>query len=112
LAVGDPDVAAALAIIHEQACDGLTVRDVVDHVSISYSALKERFSRVMGRSIHDEIAHTQLKRTQELLAGSELPLRQIAQMAGFRHQEYMGVVFRTKLGKSPGQYRREAHRSK
>jgi LacI family transcriptional regulator len=112
LAVGDPDVAAALAIIHEQACDGLTVRDVVDHVSISYSALKERFSRVMGRSIHDEIAHTQLKRTQELLAGSELPLRQIAQMAGFRHQEYMGVVFRAKLGKSPGQYRREAHRSK
>jgi len=111
LAVGDRDVAAALAIIHERACDGLSVRDVVEHVSISYSAMKDRFRRVMGRSIHDEIVHTQLKRSQELLAGSDLPLRQIAQMAGFRHQEYMGAVFREKLGKTPGQHRREAHRS-
>lgn len=111
LAVGDPEVAAALAIIHQRACDGLTVRDVVDQVSISYSAMKERFSRVMGRSLHDEIVHTQLKRAQELLATPDLPLRQIAQMAGFRHQEYMGVVFRAKLGKTPGQYRREAHRT-
>ena len=111
LAVGDRDVAAALAIIHQRATDGLTVRDVVDHVSISYSALKDRFSRVMGRAIHDEIVLTQLKRAQELLAESDLPLRKIAQMVGFRHQEYMGVVFRKRLGKTPGQHRREAHRS-
>lgn len=108
LAVGDADVAAALAIIHERACDGLTVRDVVEHVSISYTAMKERFSRVMGRPIHDEIVLTQLRRAQQLLTESDLPLRQVAKLAGFRHQEYMGAVFRAKLKKSPGQLRREA----
>ena len=108
LAVGDRDVADALAIIRNHACDGLTVRDVVAQVSISYSAMKDRFARIIGRPMHDEIVFTQLRRAKELLSQSDLPLRQIARMAGFRHQEYMGVVFRNKIGKTPQQYRREA----
>ncbi len=107
LAVGDPDVAAALAIIHQRACDGLSVCDVVQHVSVSRSTLKCLFRRMMGRSIHEEIIHTQLRRAQDLLAQGDLPLGSVAHQAGFRHQEYMGVVFRRRLGKTPGQYRRE-----
>jgi LacI family transcriptional regulator len=107
LAVGDRDVAAALAMIRDRACDGLSVHDVIKHVSISYSSMKERFQRILGHSIHDEIVRTQLKRAQELLDASNLPLRQVAKLAGFRHQEYMGYVFRKRLEKTPGQYRAE-----
>jgi LacI family transcriptional regulator len=108
LAVGDPEVAAALALIRERACDGLKVSDVVARIAISRTALKERFRRVMGRTMRDEIIRTQLKRAQMLLAGSDLSLRSIALKSGFRHPEYMGAVFRVRLGKSPGQFRREA----
>jgi LacI family transcriptional regulator len=108
VAVGDEDVVAALTLIHRQACDGLTVRDVVAHVSVSHSTLKERFQRLLGHTIRDEMIRTQLREAQQLLATTDLPLRTIAVKAGFRHQEYMGAVFRTRLGKTPGQFRKEA----
>jgi LacI family transcriptional regulator len=108
VAVGDEDVAAALRLIHQQACSGLTVRDVVACVSVSHSTLKTRFQRILGRSIRDEMIHTQLKEAQRLLATTDLPLRTVAVKSGFHHQEYLGAVFRARLAKTPGQFRKEA----
>jgi len=108
VAVGDEDVVAALTLIHQKACSGLTVRDVVAHVSVSHSTLRERFQRVLGRTIRDEMIRTQLKQAQQLLATTDWPLRSVAIKAGFRYQEYMGAVFRARLGKTPGQFRKEA----
>ncbi len=108
LAIGDPDVAAALRLIHQRGCESLHVRDVAEQVSISHSALKERFRRLLGHSIHDEIVNVRIRRAKELLAETDTPLRAVARQAGFRHPEYMGVVFRKRVGKTPGQYRREA----
>ncbi len=108
LAIPDEDVVAALTLIHDKACEGLTVREVVAHVSISHSTLKERFRRILGRTIRDEMIRTQLKQAQHLLSTTDLPLRTVAVKTGFRHQEYMGAVFQSRLGKTPGQFRKEA----
>lgn len=108
LAIDDEDVVAALTLIHEKACEGLSVREVVAHVSISHSTLKERFRRILGRTIRDEMIRTQLKQAQHLLSSTDLPLRTVALKTGFRHQEYMGAVFQSRLGKTPGQFRKEA----
>lgn len=51
----------------------------------------------------------QLKRVRDLLTETDLPLERIAYLAGFKHPEYMSVVFKRELGETPGQYRlREA----
>ncbi|OHB70556.1 MAG: hypothetical protein A2V70_08000 [Planctomycetes bacterium RBG_13_63_9] len=97
-------------MIREQACGELHVSDIVEHVSISCSALKERFRRLLGHSMHDEIVHVRIKRAKELLAETELPVRAVARKAGFRHAEYMGVVFKRNVGKTPGQFRRDTQR--
>ena len=107
LAVGDEDVAAALRLIHQRACDELHVRDIVEHVMISRSTLKERFRRLLGHSIHDEIVAVRVRQAKRLLAETELPLVAVAHESGFRHAEYMGVVFRKLVGKTPGQFRKE-----
>ena len=104
-AVDDPDVAAALRYIYEYACDGLKVGDVVDYVTTSRSTLQRRFAGTVGRSIHDEILRVRLERAQKLLTTTPLPIGQIAHMVGFEHQEYMGSVFRKKLGLTPLQVR-------
>jgi LacI family transcriptional regulator len=109
LAVGDEDVAAALRLIHERACGTLRVGDVVEHVMISRSVLKERFRRLLGHSIHDEIVKVRIRAVKRLLAETDLPLSAVAREAGFRHPEYMGVVFRKLVGKTPGQFRKETH---
>ena len=108
LAVEDGDVAAALRFIREKGCQGIGVSDVVRHVAISHTALKDRFRNLLGRSIHEEIVRVRIRRAKELLAHTDVPIRVVSTKAGFRHQEYMGVVFRQKVGTTPGQFRKEA----
>lgn len=105
LAIDDVDVASAVRFIREQACLGIGVHEVVEHVAISYSTLKRRFARIFGRSIHAEIVRTRLDRAKELLAGTDLPLATIARKTGFEHQEYLGAVFKAQTGQTPHRYR-------
>lgn len=107
LAVDDRDVADALRFIRQNAHQPIGVDDVVRHVSLSRSGLKRRFRGVLGRSIHDEIIRARIKRVREMLAETDLPIATIARQTGFRHREYMGVVFKAQMGQTPGQYRRQ-----
>lgn len=111
LAMDDRDVAAAVRFIREQACSGIGVEDVVRRVALSYSTLRRRFQRILSRSVHDEIIRVRLERAQELLAETNLSLARVAVATGFEHQEYLGAVFRAKLGLTPKQFRDEARRA-
>jgi AraC-like DNA-binding protein len=43
-----------------------------------------------------------------LIESTDLTLADIAEQVGFRHQEYMGTVFRQRLGITPASLRRAA----
>jgi LacI family transcriptional regulator len=103
---GDPLVARAVRFIRENACNGIRVGDVLKDVGGSRTNLDRRFRESIGRTPHDEIVRIQLQRAMELLAATSLKTLAIAEKAGFRHLEYMGVVFRKKLGLTPGEYRK------
>ena len=107
LAVEDADLAAALRLIRDRACDGLTVNQLVAHLPLSRRVLEARFRKVLGRSPHDQIIRVRLGRAKELLAGSSLTLDTIARRTGFRHGEYLSTVFRRECGEAPGRYRRQ-----
>jgi LacI family transcriptional regulator len=82
------------------------VKDVVERVPLSHSVLQKRFRAALGRSVHEEIVRVQLAKAQELLRETNLPIRTVAERAGFKHQEYMGAVFRARLNVTPRQFRR------
>jgi len=107
IAVDDPDTMAAVRFIRAHACDGIQVGDVAEHCLLSRTELKRRFRRLLGRTVHDQILEERLKRAEQLLADTELPIAHIAKLAGFHRQEYLGVVFKARRGKTPGQYRRQ-----
>jgi LacI family transcriptional regulator len=110
LAVDDRSVAQALRFIREHGCEAIEVDDVVRRVPLSRSVLQRRFRTLLGRSVHDEIVRVRLARARELLQETDLPLAEIAERAGFRHQEYMGAVFRRRLRQTPGALRRSVRR--
>jgi len=110
LAIEDREVAQALRFIREQGCGPIDVEDVVRVVPLSRSVLQRRFRALLGRSVHDEIVRLRLARARELLQETDLPLAEIAERAGFRHQEYMGAVFRRRLHVTPGSLRRSRWR--
>jgi LacI family transcriptional regulator len=107
LSVGDQDFATAVRFIRENACHGITVTDVLDHVSISRSTLERGFRTHLGRSPQAEIRAVQLARARQLLAETEHPVHRIAELVGYRHVEYFNVVFRREIGETPGVYRRQ-----
>ncbi len=108
LAVEDAHIAAAVRHIREHACLGLSVADLLKHVPVSRTTLEQQFRKYLGRSPQAEIRAVQLKRVKQLLAETDLPLSQIADLAGYKHPEYVNVVFKRETGETPGQYRRKA----
>jgi LacI family transcriptional regulator len=108
LAIEDRDLAAAMRYIREHACEGITVEDVLAHVPLSRSVFERRFDRLFGRTPKAEILRARLDRLKQLLAETEMPLKQIAVKVGFEHAEYMNVFFKERTGLTPGQYRAEA----
>jgi LacI family transcriptional regulator len=106
LAVEDTVFALALRVIHEHACHGITVEDVLQSVPLSRMAVERRFRKYLGRSPHAEIRAVQLARAKQLLAETDHPIHRIAQLAGFEHAEYFNVLFKREVGQPPGQYRK------
>lgn len=107
-AIDDRQLAAALRLIREHAASGLKVEQIAREVGLSRSVLQRRFRSVLRRSVHGEILNTRMRRARELLTGSDLSLAEVAERAGFRHQEYLGAVFKARLGKTPLEVRRES----
>lgn len=108
LAVSDPRLARALQIIRERACQGLGVDEVARAAGLSRSVLQRRFRAVLGRTVHQAILEVRIQRACQLLRETDLPIAQVAEEAGFHHQEYLGAVLKKRTGKTPAQIRREA----
>jgi LacI family transcriptional regulator len=81
------------------------MKDVIRQAAMSRSVLERKFRQYLGHSPQAEIRLVQLKRVRELLAESDLPLNEIAALAGYTHPEYMSVVFKRATGQTPGQFR-------
>ncbi len=106
LAIEDRSVATALSYIRQNACNGLTVDEVVKNAYASRSQLEKKFRKHLGRSPQAEIRRVQVAKIKQLLVETDYPLKRIAEIAGFEHVEYMSVVFKRITGDSPGAFRR------
>ncbi|MHB8897359.1 MAG: XylR family transcriptional regulator [Thermoguttaceae bacterium] len=105
VAAEDPLVAEAVLFIRAGACQPIDVRAVCRHVCRSRGALEPRFKRALGRTVHEEIQRVRLARVRELLADTDLPIKQVARASGFRYAEYLMRVFRQATGQTLKQYR-------
>lgn len=105
LAVEDPGVVAAARFIRAHACEGIRVADVVKEVPFSRRNLELRFARWLGRSLQEEILQVRIQRAKELLAETDLKLSAIAEESGFRHAEYLVVMFKARTGVTPAAWR-------
>jgi LacI family transcriptional regulator len=108
LSVDDPQLASAVRFIRQNACRGITVGDVLDHIPLSRSTLERRFRSYLGRSLQSEIRAVQLARAKELLGETNHALHRVAELVGYEHSEYFSVVFKREVGLTPSQFRQQA----
>jgi LacI family transcriptional regulator len=86
----------------------LTIAELVTASGLSRWQMEERFRRLVGRSIRDDILEVRLAEARRLVTMTDLPLKIIAPRAGFRSIAYMTTVFRRHFGTTPAALRAAA----
>ncbi|MBN1973539.1 MAG: XylR family transcriptional regulator [Sedimentisphaerales bacterium] len=108
LKINDPYVAQALQFIHKFARkESIQVSDVLKAVPVSRRSLYERFARVLGRSVHEEIKHVRADQFARMLVDTNLPVSQIASLMGCADMKNLARYFKQAKGLSPLQYRKQ-----
>ena len=107
LAIDDPVVAAGVRFLREHLAEPVTNDDVARVAGVSRTLFQQRFRVAMNCSVRDYLTRMRLRRARLLIEGSDLTLADIAQRSGFRHQEYLGDVFRRHFGITPGKLRKQ-----
>jgi LacI family transcriptional regulator len=110
VAVEDPDLSAVLRFIRQHAAEPITVETILAHVPVSRRKLERTFSRVMNRTILDEIRRVRIERVKRLLSTTDLQMPAIATQAGFESARRLATVFRQMTGITPTDYRNQFRR--
>lgn len=105
LAIADAHVSQAVRFIREHTTEGIKVGDLLRELPISRRVLEARFKKLLGHSPHEEMLRVQLRRVRQLLEETDLPLKTIADRAGFKYVEYLSAAFNREIGEPPSEYR-------
>jgi len=108
LAIADAEISTAVHFIRNRALEGIGVDDVVTAVGMSRSTMTRRFKEIMGCSILTEIDRVRMARAKQLLATSDLPLKRVAALSGFRYLSYFCRRFQQLSGQAPNEFRQRA----
>jgi AraC family transcriptional regulator of arabinose operon len=103
----DARVRAAADFIATHSARPLTVAAIAQAVHLSPSHLAHIFTAQMGVSPMRFLENQRLRRAQELLVSTLLPIRDVAREVGFENPYHFSTRFSKYIGKSPRHYRRQ-----
>jgi transcriptional regulator GlxA family with amidase domain len=101
----DPQIAAAIGLIHHNPERPWTVGRLASEVALSRSAFAARFQRLLGESPKSYVTRTRLVQAASMLRGTHLPLPEVVVRAGYASQFSFSKAFKRAFGLSPGAYR-------
>jgi AraC-like DNA-binding protein len=104
-ALSDPQVGAALALMHEKPEAPWTVPQLAKQVGMSRSRFAERFVTVVGRSPLQYLVDWRLQKAARLLRDSRHTLAQIASAVGYESEAAFNKAFKRSFRVPPGTYR-------
>jgi AraC-like DNA-binding protein/mannose-6-phosphate isomerase-like protein (cupin superfamily) len=105
LALRDPQIAAAIKLIHGQPQRAWTVGEVAANAALSRSAFSARFRELVGESPRRYITRTRLAHAAALLHTTDASLAEIATRVGYATEFSFSKAFKRTLGVAPGAYR-------
>jgi AraC family transcriptional regulator len=87
--------------------DDVRLADLACACELSVSHFARSFKASFGVTCHRWITERRVERAQEYLAGTDLPLAEVATHSGFADQAAFTRTFHRIVGMPPGQWRRE-----
>lgn len=111
-ALPDPQVGAALRLMHQEPGRAWTVPELAQAVAMSRSAFAARFKELVGSTPMDHLTEWRMVRAASLLRERpDLKLGAVAAATGYESETAFGKVFRRMIGLTPAQYRRAGHQA-
>ena len=98
-------ILTSLHFIHHHYTESLTLDALAAMEHLSVSRYRTVFRECMGTSPQSFIIDLRLRRACELMMQTDLPLKQIAQMAGYEDPLYFSRLFKEHFGMPPSQYK-------
>jgi len=105
IAVEDADVANTIRFIREHIRENLQINDILNALSISRSKLYEKFQKLVGCSLYDEIHRVKVEKIAGLLIESNNSISVIAMDYGYTDLKNFSRYFKQIKGLSPKEYR-------
>lgn len=110
VALEDQDIAQALQVIRDHATEPINVAWVIDRLPVARRSLERRFRQVVGRSLLEQIQHVRFQKVRQLLAETNLNLKQVAAQTGFNNAHWLATCFHQHVGTTPSAYRNQFRR--
>ena len=101
----DPDVGAALALVHRQPCGPWTIAELARQVGVSRSVLAERFRHFLGVPPMAYLTHWRLQLGAQLLTSTSRGVAQIAAEVGYESEAAFNRAFKREFGSPPARFR-------
>ncbi len=107
-ALRDPQLATALARVHEHPGRSWTVEELATAAGLSRSAFARRFTAMVGEAPLAYVTRWRLTLAARLLADSSTPIAAIAGRVGYESEFAFNRAFSRQHGLAPGQWRARA----
>ncbi|NDL67168.1 AraC family transcriptional regulator [Anaerotalea alkaliphila] len=92
--------------IHANYSKPMTLKDLADHVSLSPYHFSRLFKQGTGYSPYEYLINHRMKKAQELLKKTGMPIKEISFHLGFSSESYFISSFKQHVGYTPAKYRR------
>jgi AraC-like DNA-binding protein len=102
--LADPKIGRALRIIHSDTKRPWTLAGLAREVGMSRSALASRFAHVVGVPPIEYLSNWRMTLAKSALASAEVPMTDIAELAGYQSVSAFSTAFKRETGLSPTLY--------
>jgi AraC family transcriptional regulator len=94
-----------LEYVHENISQDLSLFELAAIANVSPSHFKVVFKRTFGLPVHQYIIRQRVEYAVRLISQGNLPLSEVAMLAGFANQSHMARLTRRLIGASPAEIR-------
>ncbi|ACS99111.1 response regulator [Paenibacillus sp. JDR-2] len=100
----------AIQYMHEQEEMDFSQNEIAGIASMSRTYFSQCFKNVTGKSFNDYATEIRMSRAKKLLAHTNTPIYQIAQLVGFKDEKYFSKLFMQEIGVLPSDFRKQWER--
>jgi LacI family transcriptional regulator len=107
MAIEDKQVAMAVHFIRNHSNEVIQVGNVAEAAGLSRRTLEQRFRKILGHSVLEEIKYARVNQMTKMLIETNLSISQIAWSLGFPYTNNISRYFKQQKGITPSEYRRK-----